>query len=74
VHAGQRAPNFPDLTESGGIVHLGFTPESSLNPNSPTFQKANTLCAKRTGVRGIGGINDAEPGEIIYNGGLGANG
>lgn len=69
-------PNFPDLTEnSDGMVHLGFSPGSGLNADSPTFQRADKLCAKKNGVRGIGGTGAPQPGEITYgNSGPGTGG
>jgi hypothetical protein len=46
-------PDFPD--PSSGGLSIRISPGSDLNPQSPTFQSASKLCAKRTGVPGIGG-------------------
>jgi hypothetical protein len=50
-------PNFPDPSSSGGLT---IGPNSSLDPNDPTFQKAQQTCASILGlpapttVRGTG--------------------
>ncbi len=46
-------PDFPD--PSGGGLSIQVHPGSDLDPRSPTLQKASKLCAKKTGVPGIGG-------------------
>jgi hypothetical protein len=62
--------DFPDLTENSSRgVHLGFTPGSDLNPNSPAFQNAEKVCDKETGVQGPGGTASVGPGQIAYSAG-----
>jgi hypothetical protein len=46
-------PDFPDPT--GGGLSIQIHPGSDLDPRSPTFQNASKLCARKTGVPGIGG-------------------
>ena len=46
-------PDFPDPT--GGGLSIQVHPGSDLNPDNPTFQNASKLCAKKTGVPGLGG-------------------
>lgn len=46
-------PDFPD--PSGGGLSIQIHPGSDLNPNNPTFKNASQLCAKKTGVPGMGG-------------------
>ena len=37
-------PNMPDLTISGGEVHISVTPGSGFNPNTPQYTAANKAC------------------------------
>jgi hypothetical protein len=46
-------PDFPD--PSGGGLSIQTHPGSDLSPQNPTFQNASKLCAKKTGVPGLGG-------------------
>jgi hypothetical protein len=39
-------PNFPDPQTSGGSTRLSIGPGSGIDPNTPTFQKAQTKCQK----------------------------
>lgn len=50
-------PQFPD--PNGGAINLG-----ALDPTSPTFQNANKVCAKQTGVRGMPGSGPPQPGDV----------
>jgi hypothetical protein len=43
-------PGFPDPNKSGG-----FSGTSSMNPQSPTFQSAQTLCMQQAGLSGGSG-------------------
>ena len=54
VHAGQRDPGLPRPVR-WRPVDPDPHPGSDLNPNNPTFQNASKLCAKKTGVPGLGG-------------------
>jgi hypothetical protein len=58
-------PDFPD--PSGGNLEIHMSIASDLNPLSPTFQKAAKLCAKETGVKGIG-TPETYPGMVYVNG------
>lgn len=69
-------PDFPD--PSGGGLSIKVQPGSDLNPNNPTFQSASKLCAKKTGVPGLGS-GTPTPGAIQATsggprGGPGGNG
>lgn len=55
-------PDFPD--PSGDGLHIQISPGSDLNPNNPTFQAASKLCAKKTGVPGLGNPGAAPRGAI----------
>jgi hypothetical protein len=46
-------PDFPDPTANG--LSIRVHPGSDLDPRNPTLQNASKLCAKKTGVPGIGG-------------------
>jgi hypothetical protein len=61
-------PDFPD--PSGGGLSIQAHPGSDLNPNNPTFQNASKLCAKKTGVPGLGG-GPPPAGAIEATGGQG---
>jgi hypothetical protein len=76
-------PDFPD--PSGNSLSINVGAGGDLNPSSPTFQKANKLCAEKTGLPGFGGAPGTQPGGINFitvgpvggsggNGGSGANG
>jgi hypothetical protein len=43
-------PDFPDPNKNGG-----FSGTSSMNPQSPTFQSAQTLCMQQAGLSGGSG-------------------
>jgi hypothetical protein len=58
-------PDFPD--PSGGNLEIHMSIASDLNPLGPTFQKAAKLCAKETGVKGIG-TPETYPGMVYVNG------
>lgn len=67
-------PSFPDPTGSGFSLQ-------GLNTNSPAFQNASKVCAKKTGGMHSGGSAAPAPGTIVYgigavagNSGSGANG
>ncbi|HEX4864672.1 MAG TPA: hypothetical protein VFV02_11400 [Acidimicrobiales bacterium] len=62
-------PDFPD-PNSGGLS-IQVHPGSDLNPQSPTFQNASKLCAKKTGVPGIGGTPPRGAIEATAGGGPG---
>jgi hypothetical protein len=64
-------PDFPD--PSGGGLQLRSSPGSDLNPNNPTFQSAQKLCAKKVGVPGLGG-GAAGAGSIEATAGSGPQG
>ena len=64
-------PDFPD--PSGGGLSIQVRPGSDLNPNSPVFQNASKLCAKKTGVPGLGGATP-QRGAIQVSGGNGPPG
>jgi hypothetical protein len=53
--------DFPDPTASGLVINRG----GDLNPSSPAFQRASTLCAKKTGAPGFGSA--PKPGMIVLN-------
>jgi hypothetical protein len=75
-------PDFPD--PSGGGLSIQTHPGSDLNPNNPTFKNASKLCAKKTGVPGLGGTpqrgaieatsGSGPPGGPGGNGGSGSTG
>lgn len=62
-------PDFPDPSASGGLS-IRVSPGSDLDPHSPTFQAASKLCAKQTGVPGLGG-GPPPRGGIMVQGGSG---
>jgi hypothetical protein len=39
-------PNFPDPTTSSGGVHISLKSSSGINPASPSFVAAQTVCGK----------------------------
>jgi hypothetical protein len=47
-------PDFPDPSAGGGLS-IRVSAGSDLDPNNPTFKNASKLCAKKTGVPGLGG-------------------
>ena len=63
-------PDFPDPNPGGGLS-IRVQPGSDLNPQSPTFQNASKLCAKRTGVPGPGGTPQRGAIEATAGGGPG---
>jgi hypothetical protein len=64
-------PDFPDPTGNG--LHLQVGPGSDLDPNSPTFQSASKLCAKKYDLPGLGGTTP-QPGSIEATSGSGPQG
>jgi hypothetical protein len=60
-------PDFPD--PSGGGLSIQIHPGSDLDPHNPTFQNASKLCAKKTGVPGIGGTPPRGAIEATSSGG-----
>jgi len=62
-------PDFPDPTPGQGIS-LNVGAGGDLNPNNPTFQKANNLCVQKTGAQGLPGGGTPPPGTIELDGGL----
>lgn len=64
-------PDFPD-PQSGGGLQLRVQPGSDLDPNNATFKNASKLCAKRTGVPGLGGT--PQRGAIEATAGTGPEG
>jgi hypothetical protein len=63
-------PDFPDPNSSGGL-QIRVSPGSDLDPNNPAFQKASKLCAKKTGVPGVGGAGPQRGGVQITSTGTG---
>jgi hypothetical protein len=53
-------PDFPD--PSGHGLQIQIRPGSDLDPNNPTFKNASKLCAKKTGVPGLGGAGPQRGG------------
>jgi hypothetical protein len=53
--------DFPDPTASGLAINRG----GDLNPSSPAFQRASTLCAKKSGAPGLDSA--PKPGTIVLN-------
>jgi hypothetical protein len=64
-------PDFPDPVAGGGIV-MNVGAGGDLNPNNPTFQKANNLCTEKTGVKGLPGGGTPPPGTIELDGQAGS--
>jgi hypothetical protein len=64
-------PDFPDPSPGGGLS-IQVHPGSDLSPNNPTFQNASKLCAKKTGVPGLGGTPPR--GAIMATSGNGPSG
>lgn len=59
-------PNFPDPGGSKAATAANPGPSGPPNPDSPAFQKASAICAKKTGVKGFG-LRSLLTGEIeIY--------
>jgi hypothetical protein len=58
-------PDFPD--PSGGGLSLNRA-KPDLNPNSPTFQNAQKVCGKKTGIQGPLAGGAPQPGMIMMNG------
>jgi hypothetical protein len=56
--------DFPDPSNGG----LSFNRAGDLNPTNPAFQKASTLCARKTGVRGFATGGSPPPGAVVFNG------
>jgi hypothetical protein len=52
--------NYPDPTGSGA------TSLSNLDPNGPTFENAEKVCYRQTGVAGLGDAS-SQPGDIVPN-------
>jgi hypothetical protein len=65
-------PDFPDPTSQG--LSIQIHPGSDLNPHNPTFQKASTTCAKKTGVPGLGSGPQKGGIEVTSGGPNGAGG
>jgi len=63
-------PDFPDPSPGGGLS-IQVQPGSDLNPQSPTFQNASKVCAKKTGVPGLGGSPQRGGIEATAGGGPG---
>ncbi len=57
-------PDFPDPSNGGS----SFNRAGDLNPSNPIFQKASTLCAKKTGVPGFATGGAPPPGAVVFNG------
>jgi hypothetical protein len=57
-------PDFPDPSNAG----LSFNRAGDLNPGNPIFQKASTLCAKKTGLPGFATGGAPPPGSVVFNG------
>ena len=57
-------PDFPDPSTAGGGVSFNV---GQVDPSNPTFLNASRLCAKKTGVRGLG-VGPPPPGTIELNG------
>jgi hypothetical protein len=55
--------DFPDPTSQGLVLNM----RGDLVPSNPAFQRASRLCAKQTGVPGLGGAT--QPGMIVLVGG-----
>lgn len=64
-------PDFPD--PNGGGLSIQVHPGSDLSPQSPTFQNASKLCARKYGLPGLGG-GSAPAGAIEATGGAGPQG
>jgi hypothetical protein len=62
-------PDFPDPSAGGGI---SARPGGDMSPNSPVFQNAAKVCARRTGMSGFGGTLPA--GAVEVAGGPAGNG
>ncbi len=62
-------PDFPDPSADGGI---SAHPGDDMSPNSPVFQNAAKVCARRTGMSGFGGTLPA--GAVEVAGGAAGNG
>ena len=58
-------PDFPDPS-GGGLSLNGNKPD--LNPHSPTFQNAQKVCGKKTGITGPLAGGPPQPGMIMANG------
>jgi hypothetical protein len=61
--------DFPD--PSGQGLQLRVHPGSDLDPNNPAFKAATKLCAKKTGVPGLGGGGTPPRGAIEATSGSG---
>ncbi len=57
-------PDFPDPSNGG----MSFNRAGDLNPSNPIFQKASTLCAKKTGLPGFATGGAPPPGAVVFNG------
>lgn len=57
-------PDFPDPSNGG----MSFNRAGDLNPSNPVFQKASTLCAKKTGLPGFATGGAPPPGAVVFNG------
>ena len=58
-------PDFPDPSANGGLqLNVG----SAMSPSNPAFNRADTLCAQRSGVHPFGSGHGAAPGTIELNG------
>jgi hypothetical protein len=58
-------PDYPDPTGASETVHA--TSGSDLDPASPTFQAASTLCANKTGYQSKFSTGAPQPGSININ-------
>lgn len=57
-------PDFPDPSNGG----MSFNRAGDLNPSNPVFEKASTLCAKKTGLPGFATGGAPPPGAVVFNG------
>jgi len=57
-------PDFPDPSNG----RMSFNRAGDLNPSNPIFQKASTLCAKKTGLPGFATGGAPPPGAVVFNG------
>jgi hypothetical protein len=56
--------DFPDPSNGG----VSFNRAGDLNPGNPIFQKASTVCAKKTGLPGFATGGSPPPGAVVFNG------
>jgi hypothetical protein len=65
-------PDFPDPTNNGFQIQANGN--SDLNPNNPTFENAQKVCAHKVGVPALSGSGSAPAGAIQATAGSGPQG